>query len=327
MRMLLVLIAALAMASCTGSKPVYLHHVTALKASEADPRLNELFKHWPTDGPADNLVRVWNSWLGSQKTPLISDRNVTFVYYDFSHQASEVDLKANFQKSGPDKMVRFRQSPLFYKVYKIYAPDEVTYSFLVNQSGGSQAQLDPFNPFVSGSPPVNVIPDLRQTQVRLNRIDPELYPQLQGISLEVLLPPDYLRNLAASYPVLYLAEDSSSSAQGTTDDWGQSFADSFAANTLKPLLVVNIPSHEVNSASFASDLSAFVKPWIDAHYRTLVDPPNTILAGWGTADQPVRHAGRTDQAVVGRTWVSDEGPGSISLLIRALITLFPGVQP
>ncbi|NNM53893.1 MAG: hypothetical protein HKM05_04135 [Spirochaetales bacterium] len=327
MRMLLVLMATLAFASCTGNKPVYLYHVTALKPSEADPRLDELFKHWPTNGPADDLVRVWNSWLGSQKTPFISGNHVTFVYYDFSHQASEVDLKANFQKDGPDKMIRFRQSPLFYKVYKIYAPEDVIYSFLVKQSGTTQNQLDPFNPFVSGNPPVNVVPNLRQTQTRLNHIAPELYPQLQGISLEVLLPPDYLRNLAASYPVLYLAEDSSSSVQGATDDWGQSFADSFTANTLKPMIVVKIPAHEVNSASFARDLSTFVKPWIDAHYRTLADPPNTILAGWGTADQPVRQAGRTDQGVVGRTWVSDEGPGSISLLIRALATLFPGAQP
>ena len=327
MRLLLVLLAGLSFASCTGSKPVYLHHVLALSSDETDDRLIELFHHWPAHGSDDDLVRVWNSWLGNQKTPLISDRTVTFVYYDFTHQADEVDLKANFQKGEPDKMFRFRDSPLFYKVYKIYVPEEVTYSYRVHRLGVTEKRLDPFNPFVASTPRVNVIPDLRLAQARLNVIDPDLYPQLQGINLEILLPPDYLRNLAASYPVLYLADSPATGTPAEIDEWGTPFASSFTANTLRPLIVVKVPFAEVVSGTFARDLTGFLKPWVDAHYRTLSDPLNTLLAGWGTADTPVRQAGRADQTVFGHTWVSDEGPGSVSLLIRALTVLFPVAQP
>ncbi|NNM66415.1 MAG: hypothetical protein HKM06_00235 [Spirochaetales bacterium] len=313
--------------SCAPQGPSFLDRVKALPPQQASPRLSDLLRHWPVSRqPDDSLVLTWRSWVGETSFPLLQKKTVTFVYYDFTHQATSVDLEANFAQNKPERLLRFEGTPLFYSVFSIPNLDKVRYSFLVSKPDGTQTKvLDPFNVFAeAGPPPENLVPDLSQLIPRRNYIWAETEPRLSGQNLVILLPPDYLRNFSRSYAVAYVV--------GMPDGpWDQPLVQAFEGQKIGGLIVVNLgvlPANASGEADLNHLLQTTVKPWVDLHYRTLSDKDNTLLIGWGASASAVAQVAQTHPNTYVHYWVpespqSDWASGVVPFLSR----LYPGNQP
>jgi hypothetical protein len=318
---------ALLLCACAPQGPLFLDRVKALPPQQASPRLTDLLRHWPLSRqPDDNLVLTWRSWASDSGFPLVHQKTVTFVYYDFSHQASSVALEANFAQNKPQQLVRFDGTPLFYSVFSLPDLDKLRYHFLVTKPEGTPTPvLDPFNVFAEpGPPPENLIPNLSQLVPRRNYIWAASEPRLSGHNLVLLLPPDYLRNLSRSYAVAYLV----GMPEGP---WDQPLVQAFEDKKIGGLIVVNLgvlPSNEASATDLNRLLQTTVKPWVDLHYRTLSDKDNTLLLGWGTSATTVAQVAQTHKNTYVHAWFS-ESPQSdwASGVVPFLSNLYPDTQP
>jgi predicted alpha/beta superfamily hydrolase len=123
-------------------------------------------------------------------------------------------------------------------------------------------------------------------------------PQLDNTrDLHLYLPPDY-ETSSLRYPVLYLQDGQNlfDHAQSFAGAWGANDAADSAARLGYPAIIVGVantisrldeysPFHDAehgaggNGDDYVQFLVDTVKPMIDAQFRTLVDPDNTVIGG------------------------------------------------
>jgi hypothetical protein len=286
------------LASCGPGQPTYIDRVKALPSDKVHPWVAELLPlllH-PEGRAPDDLMRTWKQFLGTAVMPLRQDTAMTFVYYDFGKTLGRVYLEASFSPGRLEPLTRLGTTSLFYRTYDVPKPERVRYRF----SDGKTPLPDPFHADIV------VGPELWQQAVEVS--DTEIIAQnvvgasetlLAGQDVRLVLPPQYRRNLAWTYPVVIVV-----GLEG--DGWVRPLAQLMEQNAVRPLVAVSVGLNAGNAwttASLKLALEDRVVPWLRTHYRVSVLPSDMTLVGWGDSARTVQEvaAGRTDFWT--KTWI------------------------
>lgn len=285
--------------SCAPARTFFSDRVQLLPDTTAHKKLTELLKILPKkkDAEADELFLTWIKWLDNLNLPLADDQTLTFVYYDFPGTAARVDLEANFMDGKSVALTRAPGTRLYYKVFKVPKPEKILYDFKVSSPAGEVKLTDPFNVFaLPGNPPQSRTLDWTLTTGQRNYISSTANPDLKGQNIILYLPPFYERNLARSYPVIYLV----GLPEGA---WESAVEQKIQSKEIQPVIMVYIDQKEPDRAGLESTLISNIKPWVERHYRTLSDKDNTMLVGWDQAAKPAADLKSAHPDVFGKLWI------------------------
>jgi len=271
------------LASCGPAAVDYHNGVRPAKAGEEHPWLSELkpLLIKPPQGQTDDqLMQVWTEFLGHHSLPLSQGNRYTFVFYDFSHTKNQVYLEASFAPSRLLPLQRLKTTGLFWGTWQIPRPTKEQYRF----SDGSSLLPDPFNPAVElGNQGWHKLIDTDSSDCSFQKIVGAAHSDLQGMDLEVLLPPGYADNLASTYPVQVLLGDKD-------ENWTKPWTGLMESGKVKPLIVVSISSAVAASRTSATELQIAL-PWIKNNYRVSTVPTDITLIDWTREQAPAHDAG------------------------------------
>ncbi len=168
---------------------------------------------------------------------------------------------------------------------------------------------------------IDIYPFFGASQGSLVTIPGFYSPQLNNSrDITLYLPPSYNENTAKRYPVLYMHDgqnlfDPATAPNGV--DWGveQSFDQLIGQGEVREAIVVGIdntpdriseytptvdPTYGGGNADAYLDfIQQTLKPYIDSHYRTLTDAPDTMMMGSSLGGLLSCYAGLTRSTVYG----------------------------
>jgi len=295
-----MLMTVLLTVSCGSGLPTYLDRVRPLPQEQAHPLYLQLLPVLakPEGLTPDQLVRTWKDFLGETPRPLAKDGNVTFVYYDFSHQLDKVFLEASFAPDRLEPLTRVGTSSLFSAVYSVPKPLRARYRF----SDGTKPLPDPFHPDLL---PWNELWHPVETEISSEPVTQWVWGAsetgLDGQDLQILLPGGYRRNLATTYPLVVVT-----GLEGR--DWVPPIDQLLREGVIRPVIVVSVGS----PTGLKSVLEDKVVPWLRSHYRASPLASDLYLIGWGPSARPAQEvaASRTDFWI--KTWfpLADQAQGA-----------------
>jgi predicted alpha/beta superfamily hydrolase len=199
------------------------------------------------------------------------------------------------------------------------APSSFEFKVLLNDSVWSTGG----NYRVTASSPrsIDIYPFFGASHGSMAGISDFFSPQLGNTrDITLYLPPSYDENLAKRYPVLYMHDgqnlfDAGSAFGGVEWQVDESFDRLIGQGTVREAIVVGIANTEDriseytptadpdygggNADAYLDFVQQTLKPYVDAHYRTLTGVPDTLMMGSSLGGLLSCYAGWTRSTVYG----------------------------